>query len=203
MFPDQQRNQDRAPVQSFAPPPPSPPAGEYLSVSVLANFLPLWEPFGVYVRLTGVTALLVAFLREEWWLSVLVLLLGMLPHWHSTSLDSSNPPLSTPAFVSTLARTDQKRTDWSRLAFALLAVQATAVVILQWWLWSQPCLSSPYCSGSDRGTAWILGRLLVPPNDFTNKAALSCRERAAFVCHHFSSLRISFTSWSKSGFKPS
>ncbi|MFD1426432.1 ABC transporter permease [Kroppenstedtia sanguinis] len=136
------------------------PENTYLYL-YLRTFFRYGEPFGVYVRLTGVTALLVAFLREEWWLSVLVLPLGML--LTGIQLPWIRRIHRFQPWFRLYPRPDsQKRTDWSRLAFALLAVQATTVVILQWWLWSQPLPLLPLLLGIGWGTAWILGRLWLP-----------------------------------------
>jgi ABC-2 type transport system permease protein len=136
------------------------PENTYLYL-YLRTFFRYREPFGVYVRLTGVTALLVAYLRGEWWLSALVLSLGLL-------LTGIQLPWIRrihryqPWFRLYPLPDMQKRTDWARLTFGLLAGQATAVVMLQWWLWKQPFPLLPLFLVIGWSMAWILGRVWLP-----------------------------------------
>ncbi|EGK14827.1 ABC transporter permease [Kroppenstedtia eburnea] len=140
--------------------PPTRPENTYLYL-YLRTFFRYREPFGVYVRLTGVTALLVAFLRGEWWLSALMLPLGLLIT--GIQLPWIRRIHRFQPWFRLYPRPDmQKRTDWSRLAFALLAGQATTVVLLQWWLWRQPFPLLPLLLGIGWSTAWILGRVWLP-----------------------------------------
>lgn len=127
----------------------------------LRTFFRYREPFGVYVRLTLVTTLLVAFLREEWGLSALILPLGLF-------LTGIQLPWIRrihrfqPWFRLYPRPEEEKRTGWARLAFGLLAGQATLVVALQWWLWKEPFPFLLLFLLIGWSTAWILGRLWLP-----------------------------------------
>ncbi len=159
---DQQRNQATSPVQSFAPPPPSPPAGEYLSVSVLANFLPLWGTLRCLCAVNGSDGSAGRLPAGRMVAVGTGATPGHAPHWHSTSLDSSNPPLST--LVSSLPSPGQSETNRlvpARLCFvggtSHSSGDLTMVVV-------EPTFASllPLLLGIGWGTAWILGRLWLP-----------------------------------------
>lgn len=152
MFPRSAMKSSRAPCSTlFSAVSPTRPENTYLYL-YLRTFFRYREPFGVYVRLTGVTALLVAFLRGEWWLSALMLPLGLLIT--GIQLPWIRRIHRFQPWFRLYPRPDmQKRTDWSRLAFALLAGQATTVVLLQWWLWRQPFPLLPLLLGIGWSTA--------------------------------------------------
>lgn len=127
----------------------------------LRTFFRYREPFGVYIRLTLVTTLLLATFQPEWWLFMMILSIAM----YITGIQLPwirRIHRFQPWFRLYPLPDEKKRTGWARLAFILLGVQASLVVLLQWWLWKDPFPFLPILLLFGWLVAWFLGQVHLP-----------------------------------------
>ncbi len=139
---------------------PPTPENSYLYL-YLRTFFRYREPFGVYIRLTLVTAAMMAFLRFEWWMAALTLAGGL----YLTGVQLPwirRIHRYQPWFRLYPRPVEQKQKDWSRLAVGLLAVQAVLILLPQWWLWQAPVTLLPLFLLLGWIIAWFLGRVYLP-----------------------------------------
>ncbi|PTX59385.1 ABC-2 type transport system permease protein [Melghirimyces profundicolus] len=139
---------------------PSRPENTYLFL-YLRTFFRYREPFGVFVRLTLVTAVLLACLPAAGWFSAFILLTGL----YVTGIQLPwirRIHRYQPWFRLYPLPEKQKRTDCSRLAFWLLGAQSSLALLPQYWAWNSPLPFLLPILLLGWGAAWFLSWIYLP-----------------------------------------